>query len=157
GVFIHLRTQQAQVLVDWLATDPTGSGDADFLILGDLNSYAQEDPITTIRLAGFVNLIEGFEGEGGYSFSFAGQSGHLDHSLAPPSVRDQVTDAQTWHVNVDEPDVLDYNLENKSPAQRALNVGTPFRASDHDPILIGVNLMPALTYAAWSAQIAWPA
>ena len=32
-------------LVDWLATDPTGSGDADFLIIGDLNSYDKEDPI----------------------------------------------------------------------------------------------------------------
>ena len=33
----------AEALVDWLATDPTGSGDPDFLIMGDLNSYAQED------------------------------------------------------------------------------------------------------------------
>ena len=37
------RTAAAQALVDWLATDPTGSGDPDFLIMGDLNSYAQED------------------------------------------------------------------------------------------------------------------
>ncbi len=156
GVFNHLRTQQAQVLVDWLATDPTGSGDADFLILGDLNSYAKEDPVTVIRGAGFVNLVERFEGEGGYSFTFGGQFGHLDHALATPGLLSQVTGAQTWHVNADEPDFLDYNLENKSPAQQALNVGTPFRASDHDPILIGLNLAPALTYDAWAAQIAWP-
>ena len=32
-----------QALVDWLATDPTGSGDPDFIIMGDLNSYAMED------------------------------------------------------------------------------------------------------------------
>ena len=53
-------------LVDWLATDPTGSGDPDFLIMGDLNSYAQEDPIDAIKagsddMAGtgddFTNLI----------------------------------------------------------------------------------------------------
>ncbi len=31
------RTDAAKALVDWLATDPTGSGDPDFLILGDLN------------------------------------------------------------------------------------------------------------------------
>ena len=42
------RTLAAQALVDWLATDPTGSGDADFLIMGDLNSYAQEDPIEAV-------------------------------------------------------------------------------------------------------------
>ncbi|MCA9914741.1 MAG: ExeM/NucH family extracellular endonuclease, partial [Anaerolineae bacterium] len=43
------RTAAAQALVDWLATDPTSSGDEDFLIIGDLNSYAMEDPIMAIR------------------------------------------------------------------------------------------------------------
>ena len=156
GVLNHLRTQQAQVLVDWLATDPTGSGDPDFLIVGDLNSYAKEDPMTAIRAAGFINLLELFEDPGGYSFAFEGQYGHLDHALTSPSLLGQVTSARTWHVNADEPACLDYNLENKSAAQQALNVGTPFRASDHDPIVIGLNLAPAVTYAAWTAQISWP-
>jgi uncharacterized protein len=156
GVFNHLRTLQAQVLVAWLATDPTGSGDPDFLIVGDLNSYAKEDPVTAIRNAGYVNLLERFEGDRGYSFTFDGQFGHLDHALATPPMMSQVTGAQTWHVNADEPDFLDYNLENKSTAQQALNVGTPFRASDHDPIVIGLNLAPALTYDVWAAGIAWP-
>ena len=39
------RRAAAEALVDWLATDPTGSGDPDFIIMGDLNSYAQEDTI----------------------------------------------------------------------------------------------------------------
>ncbi len=43
------RTLAAQALVDWLATDPTGSGDPDFIIMGDLNSYAMEDPIDVGR------------------------------------------------------------------------------------------------------------
>ncbi len=43
------RTNAAKALVDWLATDPTGSGDPDFLIIGDLNSYAMEDPIDAIK------------------------------------------------------------------------------------------------------------
>ncbi len=43
------RTQAAEALVDWIATDPTGSGDPDFLIMGDLNSYAMEDPIDAIK------------------------------------------------------------------------------------------------------------
>ena len=42
------RTVPPQALVDWLATDPTGSGDADFLIIGDLNAYDKEDPIDAI-------------------------------------------------------------------------------------------------------------
>ena len=42
------RTLAAEALVDWLATDPTGSGDGDVLIIGDLNSYDKEDPIDAI-------------------------------------------------------------------------------------------------------------
>ena len=33
----------------WLATNPTGTGDPDILMLGDYNSYAMEDPITVIK------------------------------------------------------------------------------------------------------------
>ena len=46
------RTAAADALVDWLDTDPTESGDTDFLLLGDMNAYAQEDPITAFRDAG---------------------------------------------------------------------------------------------------------
>ena len=41
-----VRTNAADRLAAWLATDPTGTGDPDVLIVGDLNSYAKEDPIT---------------------------------------------------------------------------------------------------------------
>ena len=51
------RKAAAEVLAAWLATDPTQSGDPDFLIIGDLNSYAKEDPITALRDAGFTNLV----------------------------------------------------------------------------------------------------
>ena len=46
-----------QALADWLATDPTGSGDADVLIIGDLNSYAKEDPIVALQDAGYTDLV----------------------------------------------------------------------------------------------------
>ncbi|MCC6416609.1 MAG: ExeM/NucH family extracellular endonuclease, partial [Opitutaceae bacterium] len=40
----RVRTRAAEALVAWLATDPTGAADPDYLIIGDLNSYAIEDP-----------------------------------------------------------------------------------------------------------------
>ena len=43
------RTQAAAALADFLATDPTGSGDPDVLIIGDLNSYDEEDPIAPLK------------------------------------------------------------------------------------------------------------
>jgi predicted extracellular nuclease len=135
------RTRAAQALVNWLATDPTGSGDPDFLIVGDLNAHAKEDPITAIRDAGYTDLIRSFVGDEAYSFSFNGESGYLDHALASPSLVPQVAGAAEWHINSDEPVVLDYNVEFKTPNQvNTLFAANPFRSSDHDPLVVGLNL-----------------
>ncbi|PJF26575.1 MAG: hypothetical protein CUN53_07320, partial [Phototrophicales bacterium] len=134
------RIQQAQRLVTFInnVVIPT-SGDPDVLIIGDLNSYLREDPIDTLLNAGFVHLDPD---PANYSFVFFGQSGSLDHALASSNLAAQVTGAADWHINTDEPPVLDYNVEFKSPAQQALNQGTPFRSSDHDPLIVGLNLAP---------------
>jgi hypothetical protein len=142
------RQAAAQALVDWLATDPTGSGDPDFLIMGDLNSYAREDPITAIKagsdgIAGtgddFTNLIAQHQGEFAYSYTFDGQAGYLDHALANSSLAAQVIGAADWHINSDEPDVVDYDTTFKPPAQEALYEPNAYRSSDHDPVVIGLN------------------
>ena len=89
------RRAAAEALVDWLATDPTGSGDPDFIIMGDLNSYAQEDTIDEIKAGSddtvgtsddFTNLISHFNGPYAYSYTFDGQAGYLDHALANASL-----------------------------------------------------------------------
>ena len=56
------RTAAAAALADWLVTDPTGSGDPDFLIIGDLNSYTFETPIQELEAGGFENLVRKFAG-----------------------------------------------------------------------------------------------
>ncbi len=135
------RTNAAMALVDWLSTDPTGSGDPDYLIIGDLNSYALEDPVTAIKDAGYTNLLEAYLGLESYSFVFRGQAGTLDHALSNPDLTEQVTGAAIWHINADEPRVLDYNEEYKSPDQiNKLYAPDQYRASDHDPVLVGLNL-----------------
>ena len=141
----YLRTREAQVLAQWLATSPTGNGDPDTLIIGDLNAYAREDPITALRNAGFTNLTEAQEGAGGYSYAFAGTFGHLDHALASAHLVAQVAAVTTWHANADEPSYLDYNSENKSAAQQAINTGTPYRYSDHDPVIVDLRLGAVVT------------
>jgi Ca2+-binding RTX toxin-like protein len=149
GAWNLLRTQQATALAAWLATNPTGSADPDKLIIGDLNAYAKENPITTLLGAGYLNALEIFEGVGGYSYVFDGEVGHLDHVLTTAALFPQVVAAHTWHNNSPEPLVLDYNLEDKSAAQQAVNNGplndgnTPWRASDHDIVLL--DLAPGLT------------
>ncbi len=144
------RTLAAQALVDWLATDPTGSGDPDFLIMGDLNSYAMEDPIDAVKAGAddtagtgddFTNLINHFQGAYAYSYTFDGQAGYLDHALASASLLGQVTGAADWHINSDEPDVLDYDTSFKPAAQDALYEVNAYRTSDHDPVVVGLNLV----------------
>lgn len=150
------RTRAATALVNWLAGDPTGSGDPDFLIIGDLNSYAKEDPITTIKNAGYINLLESFLGDAAYSFVFGGQSGYLDHALANASLTSQVSGATEWHINADEPIALDYNVEFKTPNHvNTLYAPTPYRAADHDPVLVGLCQPPALNVTV-SPDTLWP-
>ncbi len=134
------RTEAAEALADWLKTDPTGSGSANQLIIGDLNAYAKEDPIAALNNAGFTNLLARFIGRSdAYTFVFRGESGYLDHTLANSALLEQVKDTQIWHINADEPRALDYNVEFKSADQieRFYNPDV-FRSSDHDPIVLEI-------------------
>jgi predicted extracellular nuclease len=144
------RTSAALALTNWLATDPTALGDPDFLIVGDLNSYAMEDPIAAIEGAGYTNLIETFVGPDAYSYVYYGQAGYLDHALASPGLAPQVTGAAEWHINSDEPSALDYNDYN----QPALYHPDPYRSSDHDPVLVGLDLFSAKPLEDVSLQLA---
>ena len=118
----------AQALVDWLAIDPTGSGSNNYLIIGDLNSYDKEDPIDAI-LAGpddlsgkeddYTDLLYTFLGEDAYTYVFDGQTGYLDHGLANAGILPMVTGTTVWHINADEPDLIDYDMTFKLPAQDA--------------------------------------
>lgn len=133
------RTQAARALADWLAGDPTASGDADVLIIGDLNAYLREDPVRALEAAGYANVVDRFVGAGAYSYVFRGEFGALDHALASPSLLPQVAAAAEWHINADEPPVLDYNLD-RGRDPRVFDADAPFRASDHDPVLVDLVL-----------------
>ena len=134
GCWNAKRKQQATVLTNFLSTL---TDDPDILIIGDMNSYAQENPIMIIKTAGYTDLL----GRGKYSYSFDGQIGSLDHALASASLVTQVTGADDWHINSDEPSALDYNTNFKSTGQiTSFFNANPYRSSDHDPVLIGLNL-----------------
>ncbi|MBA3531681.1 MAG: ExeM/NucH family extracellular endonuclease, partial [Ardenticatenales bacterium] len=136
------RLAAANDLATWLATDPTGSGDADYLIIGDLNSYAKEDPITALKDVGYTDLINAYQGDHAYGYLFNGLAGYLDHALANSDLLSQVTGATEWHINSDEPISLDYNMEFKTANQQTLYYNDdPYRSSDHDPVLVGMTLV----------------
>jgi uncharacterized protein len=140
GGFNCTRTLQSQELTAWLATNPTGSNTNYQIILGDLNSYAMEDPITKIEFAGYTNLDKAFASSQTYSYQFGGQFGTLDYGFASSSLLPFVTGAAPWHINADEPDVLGYSTAFKSPNQiTSLYSPDAYASSDHDPLVIGLN------------------
>ncbi|MEL6985317.1 MAG: ExeM/NucH family extracellular endonuclease, partial [Actinomycetota bacterium] len=135
------RTAAAQVLGQWLAQNPTGVASDNLLILGDLNAYANEDPITVLEGLGFTDLKESFNGgdtswaAGGHSFVFDGEFGTLDYGMANAALLGQITGAEAWHINADEPFAIDYQDFNP-PGQSSPD---EFKSSDHDPLLIGIS------------------
>jgi predicted extracellular nuclease len=152
------RKNAAMALVDWLNSDPTGSNDPDYLIIGDLNSYAKEDPIKAIQngaddiantVDDYTNLVEKFGGKLAYSYVFDGQTGYLDHALASKTLLPQVAGAADWHINADEPPSFDYNDTVKDtgessfeakPTALPLYEANQYRTSDHDPVIVGLKL-----------------
>jgi predicted extracellular nuclease len=161
GCYNSRRQAQASRLLTFVSELSTRTGDTDVLVIGDLNAYGKEDPILRLTQGGLVDLIDAFEGEGGYSYVFDGEVGYLDHALASASARHQVSGITHWHINADEPFVIDYDMNFKrSPSTGLcytssqtscspdLYTATPYRSSDHDPVLIGLNLLKSLTGTA---------
>lgn len=132
GCWNALRTDSARRLVAWLATDPTGSGTGLAAIVGDLNSYGMEDPIRLLRDSGWHDVYEGRES---YSYVFQAQAGRLTHAFLSPDFAQRLRGAATWHSNSDEPTNVGYRAANSSQS-----LESPWRSSDHDPVLIGVDV-----------------
>jgi predicted extracellular nuclease len=163
------RTLAAQAMADWLASDPTGSGDADVLIIGDLNSYAKEDPIVALQDAGYTDLVAQFGGPSAYGYVFDGQLGYLDHALANADLLSEVSGVTEWHINADEIPLLDYNDDERSTGEAAfeeesdsfpLYEPNAFRTSDHDPVIVGLNvcdeIAPVFDQLSVSPAMLWP-
>ncbi|MET0384778.1 MAG: ExeM/NucH family extracellular endonuclease [Polyangiales bacterium] len=135
------RTAAADQLVTWLASDPTATGTANVLILGDFNAYTREAPIERLVAGGYTNLIEARLGPDAYSYVFDGTWGYLDYAFASPALLAQVRGVGELHINADEPAVLDYNTDFKTSRQQSLLYAPDaFRASDHDPVVVGLAL-----------------
>jgi predicted extracellular nuclease len=128
------RVAQATTLTEVLAELAVPNA----LIIGDLNAYSQEDPIDVLEAAGYTGLSEQHvPDDDRYSFVFDGFSGELDHAMAHAELLDDVTGATIWHINADEPLILDYNTEFNPPGLYEPNA---YRSSDHDPLVVGLDL-----------------
>ena len=146
GAFNDTRKQQATALLNFVGQIQTATGDSDVMVLGDINAYGEEDPIDILRAGGLTKLVTATD-----SYVFNGQTGSLDHALVTSSLLAQVTGAAKWNINSAEPITLDYNdailSSGENPAEdrndTSLYQANPFRSSDHDPVLVGLNLTPS--------------
>ena len=155
GCWNALRTDAATALLAWLGADPTGSRDPDFLWIGNPNAFAREDPIAGLVSGGYTDLISPAVGSV-YTVVEEGLSGASDRALASAALLPQVIGAEPWHVNADEPAALDYNEEGKTASQLAsLYDSGPYRAASHDPLLIGLSLLPDLSDLEGDYGLAW--
>lgn len=139
GCWNLARTQQATALnsfVSKLKAKGT-TGENDVLMMGDFNSYLLEDPTKVLEGAANESLLKRMPAGDRYTYVFGGETGALDHAYASASLASQVNGVSVWHINSDEPTALDYNTDFTTDDRYA---PTPFRASDHDPVLVGLNL-----------------
>ncbi len=143
GCWNPLRVQQAAALQTFIQQLAAQGAPADVLVIGDLNAYGKEDPVLALTAGGLHDLAAGIEFN--YSYTFDGESGVLDHALASAALVGKVSGITQWHINTDEPFVIDYNTEFKP---QDLYAPTAFRSSDHDPVLIGLNLLRRITGSA---------
>ena len=152
GCWNATRTAAAEALIDWIDAGQAGNGDPDVVLMGDMNSYAMEDPIQTFISAGYADLSLG-----NYSYVFDGQWGYLDYALASPSLQPQVTGVTEFHINADEVPVLDYNTNFQTPWQiENLYAPDMYRTSDHDPVVLGMDLDSGVTWAVDPSTVSGP-
>ena len=139
------RTNAAQALTEFLATNPTGIATDKVMILGDLNAYSQEDPMQLFYQNGFENLkyTDKATEEKPFSYSYSGFLGSLDHALSSPALTDNVLSVDAWHINSVEDSTMDYLTEDNGQTYSSIdNYAAPdaYRSSDHDPIIVALNM-----------------
>ena len=136
--FNATRVEQANRVLEFVDELIADTGDPDVIVLGDMNSYLDEDPILTFETE-LVNLVREWDKDP-YSYNFFASfaapwigRGLLDYALATPSMTEKVKRAEIWHINADEPRFLDwFDVTMVAPG--------PYRASDHDPVIVSLKL-----------------
>lgn len=104
------------------------AADPDILIMGDLNCTVSEQPLTIIANAGYAEQLLRFDPNAiSHCWNWSGEL--IDHVFANPSMAAQITGAGMFPICTS---CSDYWAENAN-----------YRYSDHDPYMVGINLVAA--------------
>ena len=127
------RVKQARALVAFAEAQGVAAKTDNVFLTGDFNAYSEEDPVEVIEDAGYVNVPR--ELTDSETYQFDGLVGSLDHVFASPEAFGQVTGADIWNINAFESVGREYSRFNNNVTN--LYAPDPFRASDHDPEIVG--------------------
>jgi 5'-nucleotidase len=134
GAFNGDRVRQAHALVDFARTTAQADGTDKIFLVGDFNSYTQEDPMQVLYQNGFVN--QSSDDPRDTSYEYGGMAGSLDHVLANTAAAGMVTGRDVWQINAEESVGFEYSRYNDNAT--LLYQPNQFRASDHNPELVGL-------------------
>jgi predicted extracellular nuclease len=148
GAFNATRVHQAQDVNTFANQVAASLGTSRIFLVGDLNVYTQEDPLQVLYTDGYTDLGSTFD-PSEQTYVFASLDGSLDHVLANAAARTLVTGADVWQINAQEAVGYAYSRYNYNVT--LLFDGTdPFAASDHDPVVVGLNAPVTPVPPAWS-------
>ena len=126
GCWNPARVAAAEAVVEWVVDLAQQAGTDQSIILGDLNSWRQSDPVRTFRQKGFTDLVEHLTGLPQYSYVYRGEAGTLDYVLASEGMLGAASHAVIWHINAVWP--------------QKMELPEPFlRSSDHDPVVVDLD------------------
>ena len=131
-----VRVKQARAL----ATFAQRFNGTPTLLVGDFNAYTMEDPLKVLTDAGWAHE----SGHGDSSYVYGGRSGSMDHVFANSAAHPLITEVKSWAVNAQESIAFEYSRANYN-AYLAFEADNPYRASDHNPEIIGLNLITPIT------------
>ncbi len=129
------RNLQAEVLAAFVEALRAGNPEVRVVLLGDLNDFQFSNPLQILAAAGLANLTDTLPANARYSYVYDGNSQALDHILVSPNL-----------LGAAEYQVLHLNSE--------FAVGDPLRFSDHDPLLVRLNLSPIPEPGTWAMLLA---
>ena len=127
-----IRVAQASAL----ATFAARFADKPTLLVGDFNSYSQEDPVRALTDRGWKRV----SGQGEASYVYSGRSGSLDHVFANAAATPLLAGVTSWAVNAQESVAFEYSRAGMN-AHLRVEADNPYRSSDHNPEIIGLTLL----------------
>ncbi len=127
------RTQQATIVANFVQSLTTIDPKANVVVLGDLNDYEYSPALVILKNAGLTDLIEGLPANERYTYVFEGNSQALDHIMVSANL-----------------------MTKAAPIYDIVHINAEFagQASDHDPEVVRLTLLPPGIDVTSSVQIA---